>query len=397
MPQDVRFIILNGEEDCTAELRSLLLARPGVKIIAEVEEPALLSHAMKQFPANAVLVNLDPAPDVVLAAVTEVIGNADDMAVFATSSSTDGPLILKAMRMGVREFFPKPIDEKALADAIEKVAAQCGEGGETGTLITVMGTSGGVGATTFSTNLAAELAGIAEGRVAIVDLDYRFGQVATFLDVEPKYTVADLCSSPEQLDTQVIEQALVRHESGLYVLARPASLAQADTITAASCVGLLSALLQTSEYVITDGPTRSDPNAKSVLDVTDANLLLLQLLVPTVRNAARIIEGMRDAGINLGRTRLICNRIGREAASLTIKDVAETLALKVFATIPDDWTTVSGAINLGETLRGNSPKSKVRQAIEEIAKRLHAPDSGSDDDDKDVRKRSLLGRILANS
>ncbi|MFQ5590015.1 MAG: CpaE family protein, partial [Phycisphaerae bacterium] len=301
MSRDVRFIVLNGEGDYMPELRRLLLSVHGVKIIAEVEEPALLAQALKQFPAEALLVNLDPAPEAALAVVADAVRDAADVAVLAASSSTDGPLILKALRIGVREFLPKPIDEKSLGEAVAKIAVRCSTSEGTGTLITVMGTSGGVGATMLATNLAVELATMVKGNVTVVDLDYRFGQVATLLDVEPTYTVADLCNSPEQLEPQVIERAMVKHESGLCVLSRPSSFAQADTITAASCVGLLSALLQFNDYVIVDGPTRSDLNAKSVLDISDVNLLLVQLLVPTVRNAVRIIEGMREAGIDLDR------------------------------------------------------------------------------------------------
>ena len=51
----------------------------------------------------------------------------------------------------------------------------------------------------YATNLAVELAALAEGTVTLVDLDYRFGQVATFLDVEPTYTLADLCGSPKSV------------------------------------------------------------------------------------------------------------------------------------------------------------------------------------------------------
>ena len=395
MGHDVRFIVLNGDEAYTGELRAALLAIKGAKIVAEVEEAALLAQAVKQFPVDAVVANLDPVPDAVLPILAEVASAESNLALFAVSASTDGPLILRAMRMGVREFLPKPIDSRALGEAVDKIAAHRADTVEMGTLIAVMGTSGGVGATMLATNLAVELAAIADGRVTIVDLDYRFGQVATLLDVEPTYTVADLCGSPEQLEAQVIERALVRHDSGLYVLSRPASFSQADTITAASCVGLLTNLLQFNDYVIADGPVRSDVSARSVLDISDINLLLVQLLVPTIRNAARILDGMRESGINVERTKLICNRIGRDATNLSVGDVAETLGLEPFATIPDDWSTVSGAINLGETLRNHSPKSRVRQAIEEIALRLHG--RGSESDVKEGRRKSLIDRIFTTT
>ena len=393
MGHDVRFIVLNGEEHFAGELRALLLGISGVKIVAEVDEPALLAQAIQQFPADVALVNLDPTPDGILPVMAEAIKVSPDLTFFAVSASTDGQLILKTIRTGVREFLPKPIEQSALEEAVHKVATQCANNAELGTLITVLGASGGVGATMFAANLAVELATIVPGRVTIVDLDYRFGQVATLLDVEPRYTLADLCSTPEELDPQIIDRAVVRHGSGLYVLSRPASIAQADTITGASCVSLLSKLLQFNDYVVVDGPTRSDLNARPVLDLSDVNVLLLELVVPTVRNAARMIAELREGGYNTHRTRLICNRIGRDAGSLSVADVSETLDLPMFATIPDDWPTVSAAINLGLTLQSHSPKSRVRQAVEEIARRLHSPDSQSDD--KDTQKKGLIGRIFA--
>ena len=393
MARDVRFVILNADEQYGRKLRASLLATTGVKIVAEVEEPALLAQAVGKFPVDVVLVNLDPAPDAILPVVAEVAKAEPALVFFATSESTDGPLILKTIRTGVREFLPKPIDGKALKEAVEKVASQCVGTEATGKLLTVMGTSGGVGATMLATNLAVELATIAKDSVTIVDLDYRFGQVTTLLDMEPHYTIADLCHTPEQIEREVVERTLVKHESGVNVLSRPLALSQAETLTAASCVGVLTTLLQFNEYVIADGPLRGDPSAKSVLDISDVNLMIVQLLVPTVRNASRILDALREDGYQLERTKLICNRIGREAASLSVSDVSETLKLNVFATIPDEWSTVSGAINLGESLRSYSPKSKVCQAIREIAERLHSPPPGTDD--KDTTKKGLIGRILA--
>lgn len=395
MGSDVRFIVLNSDDEFATELRTMLLQLSGVKIIAELDEPALLSQAVKQFPADVVLMNLDPSPEYILPLVGEVVSGNPHLHFFATSTCTDGPLILKVMRTGIKEFLPKPIDTKSLAEAIEKIATTRTHKPPQGRLITVMGTSGGVGATTLATNLAVELATMTTERVVVADLDYRFGQVATLLDVDPTYTLADLCHSPEQLELQVIERALVKHASGVQVLARPASFAQADSITAASCVGLLSALLQHSAYVIADGPSRWESNAKAIFDLSDLNLLVLQLVVPSVRNGLRIIESMREGGYNLDRTEIICNRIGRDSGTLAIEDVKETLGKEVYATVPDEWATVSGAINLGEPLLTFGPKSRIRASIQKIAERLHSAEAPTDD--TDTRKKGLIGRIFAAS
>jgi pilus assembly protein CpaE len=396
MANGLTAILFNEEGNYASELRAHLNAYGGIKIVAEIDEPALLTQTISQLKADVLVANLDPQPEANLALLGEITTTHPAVAVFAICSSTDGPLILKAMNLGLKRFVPKPIDQSFLDDALDQVAAQRSTSSDTGRLITVMGTAGGVGATFLATNLAVELAQLDKGNVAVVDLDYRFGQVATLLDVDCTFTIADLCASPEALEFQVIKQALVKHSSGVYVLARPSSFAQADNMTAANCVGVLSKLLEHYAFVVVDGPSRFDQAAKSVLDFTDLNLMLVQLLVPSVRNALRIVEGMRESGVSLEKNCLVCNRFGRDSAHLSLQDVESTLSMRTFASIPDDWATVSGSINLGEPLVEQSPKSKVRLAIQEIAERLHAPDSDSDEKDDRKKGLSLIGRIFAN-
>jgi len=396
MRRDLKFIVLNDHEEFALQLRAMLLKFEGVKILAEVEEPAMLAHAVEQFPVDVLLVNLDPHPEALLPIVADVAAAHPNLSVFAASVSSDGPLILKVMRLGVKEFLCKPIDAAALGEAIERVASHRVESVKQGRLITILGAAGGVGASTLSVNLGVELAAFALGNVTVVDLDYRFGQVATLLDLEPNYTLADLCGAPDHLETAVVTRALAKHSSGVQVLSRPTSFNDADNITAAACMGMFSTLLNMNEYIVVDGPTRFDLGAKAVLALSDVSLLVVQLLVPCVRNAQRILENMRENGCNLERTKLVCNRVGREAGHLSVAHVSETLGLELFASIPDDWPAVSGAVNLGEPLLSYGPKTKVRLAIQEIAEWLHRGDSQADD--KHARhKKGFIGRILAQS
>jgi len=292
----IRVIIFNADESFAPTLRATLQTFDGVKIVAEVDEPTLLPQAVRQFPADVLIVHLDPNPSALLATAGEVATKHPDLCVFAVSDSTDGQVILAAMRLGLKEFLTKPIDPTVMAAAMEKVFEKRTDHATTGRLFPVLGSAGGVGATSLATNLAVELASVSGGKVAVVDLDYRFGQVATFLDVEPVYTIADLCESPEQLEAQVIERTLVRHASGVFVLSRPIHFTQADNITAAHCVGALTALLSMHDYVVTDGPTRFDMGAKAVLDIADCSLLVMQLLVPSVRSTLRMVEACSRPG-----------------------------------------------------------------------------------------------------
>lgn len=394
MRQSARVIVYNADEEYSATVRSDLLSIPGVQIVAELDELALIDQALKQFPADMLVAHLDPVPEQVLPAIAQIAKSRPDLAVLVISASTDGQLILTAVRAGIREFLSKPIDKALLAEAINKVRDRNQSAVEMGTLISVLSTSGGVGCSMLAANLAAELSQLPSLKrpVALVDLDFRYGQLATMLDLQADHTIADLCDTPEQLDPAIIEKAMVKHNPNLHLLARPNHFGHADQITAAHCASVLGALQQLYDYVIVDGPNRYDPGGLAVLDMSDMTLVVVQLLVPSVRNAHRMMSELRDAGYNLDRFRLICNRVGRDAGHLNLEHIEKTLNMKVAHQIPDDWKTVSAAINIGLPLLDHGPKTRVRQAIQELAEKISC--GGLPLEEVQV-KTGLFGRIFS--
>jgi pilus assembly protein CpaE len=394
MRQSVRVIVFNADEGYSATLRADLLCIPGVQIVAEVDEVTLIEQAVAHFPAEVVVIHLDPMPETVLPVASSVASSHPGIAVFVVTSSTDGQYVLAAMRAGVKEFITKPVDRELVANALDKVLAQSESTQERGALISVMGTIGGAGSSTVATNVAVELADFAKKRpVAIVDLDFRFGQLSTMLDLQPDYTIADLCDTPEKIDAGVIEKAMVKHNTGVHVLARPNRFTEADQITAAHCVAVLSALQQMYEYVVVDGPNRYDSGGLAVLDMADMNLLVIQLLVTSVRNVHRMLDELRGGGYNMDRFHLVCNRVERDAHSLEIGHVEETLKKTVAHQLPDDWKTVSTAINMGVSLKEYSPKSKIRMSVRELARRIAEPD-GEGSVQSNTSKGGLFSRLL---
>ena len=101
---------------------------------------------MNQFRVDVLFVNLDPNPEAILPLIGDVAAAHHNLVIFAASASSDGPLILKVMRLGVKEFLPKPMDETALGEAIRRMTCNRVENLSQGKLITVLGTAGGVGA-----------------------------------------------------------------------------------------------------------------------------------------------------------------------------------------------------------------------------------------------------------
>ena len=402
MSKPVRVIVVNADEQAAPELRALLLGVEGVKIVAEVDEPLLLAQAIHQFPAEVLLLHLDPAPaqmmDVVAPLVTEY---KERLASIAMTEDRDAELVMRAMRAGMREFLWKPFPSDQLTEILHRIGREAFTVGQrAGHLIPVVGCAGGVGATTTATNLAVELAqldtwadGHGKPKVAIVDLDFRFGQVAMFLDAQPTYTIAELCETPEHIEAQMIERVMVKHPSGVHVLAHPIDLEQAERISAAQCAGVLASLLEHYDFVVVDGPVRFDPSARSVFDMTDLFLLVIQLLVPPVRNADRLLNELRRGGYNLDNVRLVCSRFGRESGYLEPGDVETTLNRKLQWTLPDDWKTASTAVNVGAPLLDCAPKSRLRAAFQQMAQEIanRVPQSAPDASDKSPAESQKKG------
>jgi len=400
----VRVIIVNTDEEAGPELRALLLSVEGVKIVAELDEPGLLAQALTQFPAEVLLLHLDPQPAAMMDLVAPLItARKDHLAAIAMTEDRDAELVMRAMRAGMREFLWKPFPPEQLTDILRRLGREApSTATRAGRLLPVVAACGGVGATTIATNLAVELAqldewdgGPGKPRVAVVDLDFRFGQVAMFLDAQATYTIAELCDTPEHIEAQMIERVMVKHPTGVHVLAIPQDVERAQRISAAQVAGVFAALLEHYDFVVIDGPVRFDPSARAVFDMTDMYLIVLQLLVPPVRNTDRMLREMGRAGYNLEQVRLVCNRAGRDAGYLEPGDVETTLGRPIEWTLPDDWKTASTSVNVGSPLLEHAPKSKLRAAFQQMAQSIaqRGEDGGGEADKNgngEARKKKRL-------
>lgn len=379
LSKTIRVIIVNTDEEVSADLRAALLSIDGVKIVAEVDEPALLAQALNQFPAEALLVHMDPTPTAMMDVVAPLVeANKDRIAAIGMTEDRDAELVMRAMRAGMRELLWKPFPPEQLGEILSRISADTANGGRRlGRLITVVGAAGGTGATTLSANLAVELALVEEWyggissqrkpRVAIVDMDFRFGQVAMQLDAQPTYTIAELCDTVEQIDPAMLERAMCKHETGAHILARPNDFAEGEAITAGQSASVVATLQEHYDFVVADFPARFDATANAVFDMADIYLLNMQLLVPAVRNTDRMLHELGRAGYSLDRVRLVCNRLGRDTGYLEKGDVESTLKRKIDFTLPDDWKTSSTAVNMGQPLATHAPKSRLRLAFRDLA------------------------------
>jgi len=283
----------------------------------------------------------------------------------------------RALRAGVREIIPLEADDeqlrqaltRALAGASRRQTASTTAPARTeaprGRVITVMSPKGGAGKTTVATNLATQLAAAAPGRVAIVDVDLQFGDVASALGLGPQSTMADAARVGARLDSTTLKVFLEPHPSGLYALVGPHFPAEAEEVTSENVGHVIDILASEFAYVVIDTGAGLDEFALAAAERADDLVLVCVTDVPSVRGLRKALDALDLLGMTKARRHLILNRAD-DKVGLSVRDVEATVGLPVEASIPTS-RAVQIAVNQGSPVADSDPRSPAGRALVELA------------------------------
>jgi len=243
------------------------------------------------------------------------------------------------------------------------------EGG--GRVIAVMAGKGGSGKTVTAVNLAVALL-LAHGKetVALMDADLQFGDVALLLQLDPTVTVADLAAAADDVGAERLDSLMLRHESGLRVLPAPLIPAR-SSVSAKQVVKVLERLQAAYSYVVVDTSAVFDDTLVEILDLADDVLMVVDMDLPSVKNAKIALDTLRTGDYPMERVRLVVNRVNSKAR-LDLVELERSLGLRVAASLPSD-RLVPQSVNEGIPAIALSPRSKVAKAFRTLAS-LFLPD-----------------------
>ena len=278
--------------------------------------------------------------------------------IFAVALSSDPDLILQAMRAGANEFFTWPLDEQTFQGAIRRTAArrETAQGARpAATTLAFFGAKGGAGTTTVAVNCAVELARLSTRPTVIVDLKSGLGEVALFLGVRPRYTLLDAVDNLHRLDREFLRELVVKHKSGLEILAGSDQFDRPGASDGSAIEELLRLLARQYEYIVVDAGSQINSCTVAALYAADMMYLVANPDVPSVRNAQRLLDRVRQLGACGERVRILLNRAA-EPFPIPPKQIENALGHPIHHTFPSDYKTVSTALNSGVplALTGNS-------------------------------------------
>jgi pilus assembly protein CpaE len=316
------------------------------------------------------IVLLDEKPAAGLDVISSVRRGSRGTYLVAVSPDDDPDIIVRTVRAGADEHLALPLSQHDLLKICIKVAEACHaespREGRGGTLWVVYGPKGGVGATTLAVNLAIALQS-ARRDVALVDLDGYAGDAAFFLNVQPTNTLRDVVGNYSRLDALLIRSALVRHPSGLSILAAP-SVGRGELPlepTAEQTIGILELVTGMHELTLVNTPRIPSEATRAALTTAERIFLVTDLTVPSLRSCARTVEWLIGEGVDPRTTiEVIVNRYNPRTKDVSTADVSRMLHSPVRALLPCDEAAALGAANAGRPLADGTP---LQAAIAELA------------------------------
>jgi pilus assembly protein CpaE len=269
--------------------------------------------------------------------------------IFAVSEKTDPELIIETVRAGAREFLTKPLDRASLAEALDRYASEHRPVfGEEGKVFTVTSAKGGAGSTSIAINLASSVSKFPSAHVALVDLIYPLGDITAYLNLKPKYTLADAVRSVSRLDPVLLE-TFVSQSGEVSVLAGPGEFGSGPAFSVDTVSKILSVFQQAYSHTIVDASSASDEQLiRLVSEVSEAIVVVLTPEIPALWRTLRLLELMDSHGAG-DKLKVVLNR-SHKKDEITRKDIEKTLGRDIFWSLPNDYRASIDAINAGKPL-----------------------------------------------
>lgn len=283
-------------------------------------------------------------------------------------------LLIRAMRAGVREVLQLPLVHRALHEAIDRIAASAGvTASHDGKVLAFIACKGGSGATFIATNFGYALATLADKKVLLIDLHRQFGDATLYVsDQKPSMTLSDVCQQIARIDAPFLESCLVHVAPGFGVLAAADDPAQAVETKPEHIDAILRVARQHYDYILLDIGRQIDAVSLRALDSTDAIYPVLQLALPDIRHARRLLDIFRSLGYVTDHIRLVVNRY-EKGGKLRLQDLHAALGAEVVHTVPNDYIAVTDSVNQGipvlQLARGSAAARSLADLVEMLTAR----------------------------
>lgn len=348
-----------------------------------------LMDLLRKEPEVVVGVELGSNPELALALVQEIHAQFPALAILVATAEANVGIIRAAFEAGACDVMSSPVQkldlQKGLIKAVTHGAKASGEAAASGQVVTIFGARGGLGVTTLAVNLAVQLSKLTQAGVALADMDLQRGDCAAFLNLNTSQSISTLAASGS-IDDLILFSSLIRHASGISVLAAPQHMEEADEVEPEHADAIISRLKQRFRFTVVDTARTLTATTAAVLNHTDRVLIVSDLSLPSVRSLHRLAGVLR--GLSVSREGLDLIVVEGEHDMVPVADASRAIAKPPLVTISRDAAAAAAAMNAGAPLNGPKP-SPLLVSIVELATKLSGVQGAT------TIKRSLWQQIFS--
>jgi pilus assembly protein CpaE len=311
--------------------------------------------------------------------ISEIQASGEAREIFLTATQADSNFLIKALRSGVKEFFPQPLKRNDVVEAFLKFLHAQREGRSVltkavkGKVFTVFGAKGGVGTTTMAVNLAISMTKFKSNpSVALVDMNVLSGDIPLFLNMKPVFNWVEVARNISRLDATYLMTILQKHASGIHVLPAPVMVGEEagmapELLTRVEKV--LDLMRSIFDYVVIDGGQLLGHISTYLIGISDKVMLVTIPSLPGIINVKRLIDAFNDLGYPSANIIPVMNRYNQKAG-ISIDEVRKMIKKDIRWSIPNDYKSTMSAINTGVPLTKSAPNTDITNKIMELAMEL---------------------------
>lgn len=302
--------------------------------------------------------------------------------VIAVGQVNDVRLYRDLIASGIQDYLLKPLAPAHVRDCLVQAQAifSAPRGGDAAPkrhiATAVVGTRGGVGASTLATSLAWLLSTEHKLPTALLDLDVHFGTGALTLDLEPGRGLTDAIDNPSRIDGLFIERAMIRANENLAILSAEAPI-NAPLITDGSAfMQLLDEFRHAFEATVVDLPRNMLINFPHLLTGMNVIVLATELTLAGARDGIRLLAWLRSNAPH-AQILVVANKVAPGAGEISRADFETSIERKLAFVVPYDHKAAAHAAKLGQTFVGANRTTKAGTAIRAITDAIVASDGES--------------------
>lgn len=320
--------------------------------------------------------------------------------VIAIGQVNDVRLYRDLLGSGIHDYLLKPLSSGLMRDALVQAQnmlsapRQAENNTDTPHLSTaVIGTRGGVGASTIASSIAWLFSADHKQPTALLDLDIHFGTGALALDLEPGRGLTDAIENPSRIDGLFIERAMIRAGEHLSLLSAEAPISHPLLTDGSAFVRLEEEFRHAFEHTVIDMPRNMLINFPHLLADVNVVLLVTELTLAGARDAIRILSWLR-ANAPHTQIMVVANRVQTGMAEISRADFEASIERKINVVIPYDIKAAIHCAKLGQTFAEANRATKAGSALRELALSVKAlVDADTKDEKGGGERKSLLDMI----